>query len=196
MNVRIPSRRGDLLRRPQWQPGSLLAGIFLTVTAATMAQPAGTAEKPAVQWTNVPWADSNFFPIAAWLQDPPLAERYRQAGINTYVGLWEGPTEDQLTTLKKAGMWVVCGLNETGRRHRDDTNIIAWMHGDEPDNGQSRGARFGFGSPIPPETATVPPNSAALQAATAPFSNSAGRVSSPYFTASPECRTGKTLCPV
>ena len=102
-------------------------------------------------WTNGPWADPNFFPIAVWLQDPAYAERYRQAGINTYAGLWEGPTEDQLAALKKAGMWVVCEQNETGRRHRDDPAIIAWMHGDEPDNGRSWGARFGFGSPIPPE---------------------------------------------
>jgi hypothetical protein len=123
----------------------LLAGIVLAGTPSATAQ-------PAVQWTNGSWADSNFFPIAVWLQDPPLAERYRQAGINTYVGLWEGPTEDQLAALKKAGLRVVCGQNETGRRHLDDTNIIAWMHGDEPDNGQSRGARFGFGSPIPPST--------------------------------------------
>jgi len=64
----------------------------------------------------------------------------------------EGPTEDQLAALQKAGMFVICGLNETGRRHRHDPTIIGWMHGDEPDNAQSRGARFGFGSPIPPET--------------------------------------------
>jgi hypothetical protein len=47
-------------------------------------------------------------------------------------------------------MRVVCAQNETGRQHRGDPNIIAWMHGDEPDNGQSWGARFGLGSPIPP----------------------------------------------
>jgi len=145
MNVRNPSPPGAAHRCWQQLLCSLLAGIVLAGTPAATAQ-------PAVPWTNGPWADSNFFPIAVWLQDPPLAERYRQAGINTYVGLWEGPTEDQLAALKKAGLWVVCGQNGTGRRHLDDTNLIAWMHGDEPDNGQSRGARFGFGSPIPPET--------------------------------------------
>ncbi len=118
--------------------------------AIATAQSVATAEKPVLQWTNGPWADSNFFPVAVWLQDPSHAERYRRAGINTYVGLWEGPTEDQLAALKKAGMWVVCAQNETGRQHRDDSSISAWMHGDEPDNGRSWGARLGLGSPIPP----------------------------------------------
>jgi hypothetical protein len=144
MKVRKSSVFGNPRRRLQRRLGSLLAGICLAGTPAATAQ-------PVVPWTNGPWADANFFPIAVWLQNPTNAERYRQAGINLYVGLWKGPTEDQLTALKKAGMRVVCGQNETGRRHRDDPTIIAWMHGDEPDNGQSRGARFGFGSPIPPE---------------------------------------------
>jgi hypothetical protein len=151
MNVQELSVIGDWRRRLKRLLCSPLAGAFLAGATATIAGPVAVAERPAMPWTNEPWANSNFFPIAVWLQDPALAGRYRQAGINTYAGLWEGPTEDQLTALKKAGMWVVCGQNETGRRHRDDPTIIAWMHGDEPDNGQSRGARFGFGSPIPPE---------------------------------------------
>src|SRR4051794_2879303 len=52
--------------------------------------------------------DPNFFPIAVWLQSPSKAEQYRKAGINTYVGLWRGPTEDQLATLKKAGLKLIC----------------------------------------------------------------------------------------
>lgn len=90
------------------------------------------------------------FPIGVWLQDPANAPRFRAAGINTYVGLWQGPTDAQLDALKSTGMWVVCAQNETALG-RGDTNILAWMHGDEPDNAQSLGARLGFGSPIPPE---------------------------------------------
>jgi len=92
-----------------------------------------------------------FFPIGVWLQAPTNAVKYRQAGFNLCVGLWEGPREDQLTALRKAGVRVICFQNETGLRHLDDTNIFAWMHDDEPDNSRTRGARFGFGSPIPPE---------------------------------------------
>ena len=92
-----------------------------------------------------------FFPHRRVLQDPLNAERYCKAGINTYVGLWEGPTEEQLAALKKAGQWVICGQNEVGLRHCADPTIIGWMHNDEPDNAQSRGVSLGFGSPIPPE---------------------------------------------
>ena len=117
---------------------------------ATTAGPVAVADKPETPWTNQPWADSNFFPIAVWLQDPANAERYRKAGINTYVGLWQGPTGKQLAALKKAGLWVICEQNEVGLRHRADPTIIGWMGGDEPDSAQSRGASLGFGSPIPP----------------------------------------------
>ena len=103
------------------------------------------------KWPNGPPADPAFFPIAVWLQAPANAERYKKAGFNTYVGLWEGPTEAQLATLKKAGMRVICEQNEVSLRHLEDPTIVGWMHGDEPDNAQSRGARFGWSSPIAPE---------------------------------------------
>jgi len=90
------------------------------------------------------------FPIAVWLQAPANAQRFRAAGINTYVGLWQGPTAAQLDALKASGMAVVCAQNEMALR-RKDPNIVAWMHGDEPDNAQSLGARLGFGAPITPE---------------------------------------------
>ncbi len=152
MRIQNPAFTGYWRQRLKRLLGASLAGVLLTGATGATAQPAAPAELPVMQWTNGPWADPKFFPIAVWLQDPSLADRYRQAGINTYVGLWEGPTEDQLAALKKAGMWVVCGQNETGRRHRDDPTIIGWMHGDEPDNSQAWGARFGFGSPVPAET--------------------------------------------
>lgn len=96
-------------------------------------------------------AGADFFPIGVWLQDPTNALNYRKAGFNLYVGLWEGPREEQLAALRKAGLQVICYQNDTELRHRDDTNIYAWMHDDEPDNSRTRGARFGFGSPVPPE---------------------------------------------
>ena len=99
--------------------------------------------------TSLPAEPSTHFPIAVWLQNPTNAPQFRAAGINTYVGLWQGPTDTQLDTLKAAGMSVICSQNELALR-RNDTNIIAWMHNDEPDNAQKFAARFGFGSPIPP----------------------------------------------
>jgi hypothetical protein len=95
--------------------------------------------------------DKGFFPICVWLQNPRNALPYKQAGFNTYVGLWNGPTEVQLAQLKAGGMKVICSQNDVGLRHLDDETIIAWMHGDEPDNAQSLGAGKGYGPPVPPQ---------------------------------------------
>lgn len=102
------------------------------------------------KWTQGPSAKASFFPIAVWLQDPGLAGQYKKAGFNTYIGLWNGPTEEQLATLTKFGMKVICEQNEVGLRHLKDSIIIGWMHGDEPDNAQSLGEGKGYGPPVPP----------------------------------------------
>jgi hypothetical protein len=107
------------------------------------------AASPYMKWENGPPHDAGFFPIAVWLQNPGKAQRYRAAGFNTYVGLWNGPTENQLADLKKAGMKVICHQNEVGLKHVDDPTLVGWMHGDEPDNAQSLGRGKGYGPPIP-----------------------------------------------
>lgn len=96
-------------------------------------------------------AGDAFFPIGVWLQNPTNAAKYRAAGVNTYVGLWQGPMQRQLDELQAADLRVICFQNETARRHPAASNIIAWMHNDEPDNATRRGARLGFGSPVPPQ---------------------------------------------
>lgn len=94
------------------------------------------------------------FPIAVWLQSPQNATRYRQAGINLYIGLWEGPTEEQLATLKAANMPVICEPNAVALVHRNDPLIVGWMHGDEPDNAQPvtdpKTGEKGWGPCVPP----------------------------------------------
>jgi len=106
---------------------------------------------PYVKWNNGPSHDASFFPIAVWMQHPRNAEKYKGAGINTYVALWKGPTEEQLAGLRMAGMKVICHQNEVGLKHIDDPTIIGWMHGDEPDNAQSLGEGKGYGPPILPK---------------------------------------------
>jgi len=110
-----------------------------------------TSASPYANWKNGPGQDDNFFPVCVWLQDPSKANSYKAAGFNTYIGLWKGPTEQQLANLKNAGMKVICHQNEVGLRHIDDPTIVGWMHGDEPDNAQSLGDGKGYGPPITPE---------------------------------------------
>jgi hypothetical protein len=91
--------------------------------------------------------DPSFFPLAVWLQAPSNAARFRELGINLYVGLYGGPTQQQLEALEKAGMPVVCEQNDVGLTYRGKV-IVGWMHGDEPDNAQA--AAVGYGPPIAP----------------------------------------------
>ena len=121
---------------------SLGVAIASNPGCSDSGQPTAAAGDSGVQtteyagWANGPSADASYFPIGVWLQDPANAARYKEAGINLFVGLWKGPTEEQLATLTAAGMRVICGQNEVGLAHLDDPIIAAWMHGDEPDNAQ------------------------------------------------------------
>lgn len=134
-------------RLPRTWLAGLLGGCLLTQAGG----PESAASAPA-RFANAPaLSDPGFFPIAVWLQNPSRAAAYRKAGFNLYVGLWRGPTEDQLAALKAAGLRVICDQNAVGLRHRDDPTILGWMHGDEPDNAQRRPDGQGYGPPIPPE---------------------------------------------
>jgi hypothetical protein len=126
--------------------------IFSVLACLLIAQSDGRASDP--RWKYSVPADQNDFPIAVWLQDPSNASRYKQAGINLYVGLWRGPNESQLAALKRSGMRLICSQNKVGLAHRDDPTIVGWMHGDEPDNAQeitdrATGKRS-YGGPVPP----------------------------------------------
>lgn len=89
-------------------------------------------------WPESKLSDPDFFPVMVWAQDPELAPQYKALGINTFFSLHEGPTEKQLATLGQHGLYTVCAQNEAGLRHLDNPTIIAWMHGDEPDNRQAQ----------------------------------------------------------
>jgi hypothetical protein len=78
----------------------------------------------------------DFFPIGVWLQQPSHAMAYKKAGVNMYVGLWDGLDQTQLTDLKKAGMKVMCDQNSFALGILNDTTIYGWTQSDEPDNAQ------------------------------------------------------------
>ena len=133
---------------------SLASGIAILLLAlgcgTTDVSGESAADSPYLVWDMGPPTEESWFPIGVWLQDPRNAERYLNAGINVYVGLWQGPTEAQLDALGRVGMKVICHQNDVGLARADDPTIIAWMHGDEPDNAQPR-EEGGYGPPIPPE---------------------------------------------
>lgn len=129
------------------------ATMMAVAGGAALAVPQGLS--PYAHWPNGPGRSDRYFPIAVWLQNPANAARYQALGINLYVGLWQGPTEQQLAALKAAKMPVICEQNAVGLAHKDDPIIVGWMHGDEPDNAQPvtdpATGRQTWGSCIPPE---------------------------------------------
>jgi hypothetical protein len=90
------------------------------------------------RWSLGPSPDPSFFPVAVWLQSPPNAARYAAAGVNTFTGLWKGPTDDQLAGLADARVATYCDRDAAGvwRAHLDDPTIQAWMQLDQPDDAQ------------------------------------------------------------
>ena len=88
--------------KPLWAIVFSIGLCALVLANATYAQ---EPEKPDeggtmyARWENGMSSDPDYFPIAVWLQSPRLAPRYKAAGINLYVGLWKGPTEEQLADL-------------------------------------------------------------------------------------------------
>lgn len=93
--------------------------------------------------------DPGFFPIGVWLQETHRAGSYKEMGINTYVGLWDGPREEQLADLANAGLYAITDQNDVGLSSVNSGVIKAWMQQDEPDNAQPQGD--GYGDCIMPE---------------------------------------------
>lgn len=107
------------------------------------------------EWKFSPVAHDDFFPIGVWLQNPGKADQYKQAGFNLYVGLWKGPTEEQLSTLRQHDMRLLCHQNKVALSHKDDPLIAGWLQMDEPDNAQevrdpATGQRS-YGPPVDPQ---------------------------------------------
>lgn len=137
-----------------WKSTFMLLAMALGTGAAPRAD--YDAARPYAGYKHGPSASPDYFPIAVWLQDPVNAAKYQAAGINLYVGLWEGPTERQLAALKSAKMPVVCEQNAVSLKsaNLNDTTIVGWMHQDEPDNAQPIKGASGkeeYGPCVPPE---------------------------------------------
>ncbi|MDG3005024.1 hypothetical protein [Paludisphaera mucosa] len=120
--------------------------IVLMLTAWTL----GAAAQEARPSKGIP-DRPDFFPIAVWLQDTANATRYRDVGVNLYVGLWKGPTAAQLDALDAAGIRLIAGQSPAALAFRDRPTIVGWMHDDEPDNAQALENGKGYGPPVTPD---------------------------------------------
>ena len=89
---------------------STCAFLFQFMVLATLGHDVCTEQNPQPKaakprWSNGPPEDPSFFPIGVWLQRPQYADAYKRAGFNVCIGLWKGPTEEQLAeSLSILGM--------------------------------------------------------------------------------------------
>ena len=102
------------------------------------------------QWSHGPSSDPSFFPIAVWLQSPSNAGAYQALGVNTFIGLWDGPTDQQLSDLTSAHMPTLCDQDVDWASHLDDPIVTGWTQQDEPDNAQALPDGGGYGPCIDP----------------------------------------------
>lgn len=143
------------------------------------------------KWTHGIPADEDFFPIAVWLQSPSNANRYKNVGVNLFIGLWDGPTNAQLSDLASAGMPTFCDQSHDWNSHLDDSTVYGWLQGDEPDNAQSNGSG-GYDPCIPPSTIIARHDAWAANDSTRPVWLNLGRgVSDTNWVGRGDC-TGRT----
>ena len=107
-------------------------GFRIVVRVLLLVTPVSSGE---LQVDGFP-ADAEFFPIGVWNGSPARAATYKAIGINTFVGLYWGPTEAQLAALAQQDMLAVAEQNDVGLNSLNRHVIKAWMQGDEPDNAQ------------------------------------------------------------
>jgi hypothetical protein len=127
-----------------WRPVTSFGRKIVIMVSLLGGNPAFAGD---VQVNGFP-TDADFFPIGVWLQSPSRAPEYSAIGINTFVGLHNGPTEQQLALLARHHMFAVAGQNEVALESVNRNTIKAWMQDDEPDNAQPIGLGL-YGTCIP-----------------------------------------------
>jgi hypothetical protein len=120
-----------------------LAFLALALIAALAANRSSPSE--AGEYENGFPSDARFFPIGVWMQSPGNSAKFGAVGVNTFVGLWKGPTEAQLSALQGSGMYVVAEQNEVALNSPNGDIIKAWVQPDEPDNAQPIISGIGLG---------------------------------------------------
>lgn len=140
----------NVLRRHWiWLAGALLLAAPSLAVAEQAAGRADTQAARAPFFGNGFPREASFFPIGVWLQNPSKAAAYKAMGVNTYVGLWNKPTRDDLAELQQQGLFAIVEQSPEAMALPNAEVIRAWLHSDEPDNAQSDG-RGGYGDCIMP----------------------------------------------
>jgi len=114
---------------------AIAAGMLAIAASATPA----TASSPYDAWSNGPDPSPDYFPIGVWAQRETDAVTWAAAGVNLYVGLWQGPTTQQLDALRAAGVQTIAAQNSVALFYTQKLSdgrpvVVGWALEDEPDN--------------------------------------------------------------
>ncbi|MGA2795542.1 MAG: hypothetical protein ABSE69_18880 [Roseiarcus sp.] len=116
---------------------TISAVIAFVGAAATFALvELAAAEQASQTYRNGLATEDSYFPIGVWLQSPSNAPEYKAIGINLFIGLYEGPTEEQLAELARREMPVIAEQNDVALKSPHAGMIRGWLQPDEPDNAQ------------------------------------------------------------
>jgi hypothetical protein len=102
------------------------------------------------RWPNGLSPSASYVPIGVWMQQPINAERYRDVGVNLFIGLWEGPTDEQLDLLNTSELTAFCGQSGVWQSRLEDRAVSGWLIEESPDNAQEL-PEGGYGPCIEPE---------------------------------------------
>ena len=146
----------------------VIAALILSFTVISRAQSTADTYLPweggpayYTQWAFGPPSGRDYFPIAVWLQSPSNAGRFKDVGVNLFIGLSNGTVEKDsagnpiLPLLRQYGM-PVFGDQKTGlagpdaAEHRTDPIIQGWAQIDGPDNAQPNPNGSGYVDCISP----------------------------------------------
>lgn len=104
------------------------------------------------KWPNGPSPETNAFIIGVWFQRAELAQKYKNIGVNTYIGIKKGPTVNNLKLLDQADMELLCQQNELALKNLEDYGhiIIGWTQPDQPDKANEQTMTQNFSQPVEP----------------------------------------------
>lgn len=121
-----------------WVAAAILAIVLSLLGRSSVLR--AESVSPYSAWANGPSKDPNYFPVSVWLQDPSTAVNWKNAGVNLFIGLWQGPTTAQLNALRAAGMQAIVSRNSIAPTAAGMTLpdgrplVVGWLQEDEPDN--------------------------------------------------------------
>ena len=114
----------------------VLATVCVLWTATARGQETKPSASPYARWKNGPSTDPNFFAVGVWGQSVKNAKRYREAGVNLYVGA--DPKREALKALREQAIGAIVGAfwRPEVMELSDDPAIVGWILKDEPDISQ------------------------------------------------------------